>query len=160
MAGGKAAYRTLLEEGLSLDVVSQKPRRHVVTYRDTVAPGMSNDVRLPVDGIKGGTFRIHIGPKPKQADAFVVVGLALSDSMTRSRFEVTVNGQVCMPTSDLNDLSLLPGVGRAGRFACPADLLRDDYNDLRIRQLSGEPEQKVVWIELRIQPTQTGSQVY
>jgi hypothetical protein len=65
-----------------------------------------------------------------------------------------------MPTSDLNDLSLLPGVGRAGRFACPADLLRDGYNDLRIRQLSGEPEQKVVWIELRIQPTQTGSQVY
>ncbi|MHC1769149.1 MAG: hypothetical protein AB9869_33510 [Verrucomicrobiia bacterium] len=157
MTGGKAAYRTLLEEGLDLKAVSQKLRRHVVTYRDTVAPGMSNDVGLPLDGIKGGTFRIHIGPKPKMADAFVVVGLGSADAAVRSRFDVTVNGQACSSAVDLDSLSLLPGVVQAGRFACPADFLRDGYNDVQIRQLPGEPEQKVVWVELRIQPTQTGS---
>lgn len=152
MTGGQAAYRTLLQEGLGLEAVSKKPRRHVVTYRDTVAPGMSNDVRLPVDGFKGGAFRIHIGPKPEQADSFVVVGLAQSDSMARCRLEVTLNGQVCAPASDLDDLSPLSGVARAGRFACPAQSLRGGYNDVQIRQLPGEPEQKIVWVELRIQP--------
>ena len=38
MTGGRDAYRTLLEEGLSLKNVTKKPRRHVITYRDTVAP--------------------------------------------------------------------------------------------------------------------------
>ena len=134
-----------------------KPRRHVVTYRDTVALGMSNDVRLPVDGFKGGTFRIYIGPEPKKADSFVVVGLAQSDSMARSRLEVTVNGQVCAPVSDLDDLSQLSGVARADRFVGPAQSLHDGYNDLHIRQLPGDPEQKIVWVELRI-PNRTGSQ--
>ncbi len=157
MTGGKAAYRTLLEEGLALETVTQKPRRHVVTYRDTVAPGMSNDVRLPVDGFEGGTFRIHIGPKPKQSDAFVVVGLAPAEAVSRSRFEVTVNGRACESAVDLDDLSLLKGAGRGGRYACPADSLRDGYNAVQIRQLRGEPEQKIVWVELRIQPTQSRS---
>lgn len=158
MTGGKAAYRTLLEEGLGLEAVLMEPRRHVVTYRDTVAPGMSNDVRLPVDGFKGGAFRIYIGPKPKQADSFVVVGLARSDSMARSRLEVTVNGQACAPVSDLDDLSQLSGVARADRFACPAQSLDEGYNDVHIRQLPGDPEQRIVWIELRIQPNRKGSQ--
>ena len=152
MTGGKAAYQTLLQEGLGLDTVTKKPRRHVVTYRDTVAPGMSNDVRLPVPGFKGGAFQVHIGPKPSQADSFVVVGLAQSDSIARSRFEVTVNGQVCAPASDLEELSQLSGVARASRYACPAPSLRDGPNDVQIRQLPGEPEQKIVWVELRIQP--------
>lgn len=61
--------------------------------------------------------------------------------------------------SDLADLSLLPGAGRAGRIVCPPDLLRDGHHDVRIRQSSGELEQKVVWIELRIHPARTESQV-
>ena len=151
MTGGQAAYRTLLEEGLSLGAVSTRPRRHVVTYRDTVASGMSSDVRLPVDGFKGGAFRIHIGPQPKQADSFVVVGMAQSESAVKARFEVTVNGQVCAPASDLRELSCLSGVARGGRFACPSESLRDGYNDVQIRQLPGEPEQKIVWVELRVE---------
>lgn len=158
MSGGNAAYRALLQEGLGLEAVSKKPRRHVVTYRDTVGPGMSNGVRLPMDGFKGGAFRIHIGPRPKKADSFVVVGLAQSNAMVRSRFEATVNGRACAPRSDLDDFSQLPEVARAVRFACPSKSIRDGYNDVQIRQMSGEPEQKIVWVELRIQPTGPGSQ--
>ena len=152
MTGGETAYRTLLQEGLGLEAVRQKPRRHVVTYRDTVAPGMANDVRLPADGLRGGSFPIPIGPKPTQGNSLVIVGLAQSDSMARSRWEVTVNGHGCAPTSDLGDLALLSGVARAGRFTCPPQSLRDGYNDVQIRQLPGDPEQKVVWVELRIPP--------
>jgi hypothetical protein len=152
MTGGKKAYRTLLEEGLGAKTVATKPRRHVVTYRDTVAPGMSSDVRLPVDGFKGGTFRIYSGPVPKKADALVVAGLAQSDGLAQSKFEITINGKHCPATSDLADLSLFSGVARAAQHLCLSDFLRAGYNDIQIKQLSGAPEQKIVWLELRMAP--------
>lgn len=152
MTGGQDAYRTLLQEGLSLKTVTQKPRRHVVTYRDTVAPGMSSDVLLPVDGFKGGTFRIYSGPASKKADAFVVAGLAQADGMTQSRFEIMINGKQCAPSSDLADLSLFSGVAKAVQHLCPPDGLRGGYNEIQIKQLPGEAQQKIIWVELRIVP--------
>ena len=152
MIGGRDAYQTLLQEGLSLKTVTMKPRRHIVTYRDTIAPGMSSDVMLPVDGFKGGTFRIYIGPASKMADVTIVVGLAQSDSMAQSKFEITINGRKCNPAADLTDLSLFSGVARAVQHLCPLDSLRDGYNEIQIKQLPGEPEQKIVWVELRIVP--------
>lgn len=152
MTGGKQAYQTLLQEGLSLKSISKNPRRHVVTYRDTVAPGMSSDVRLPVDGFKGGMFRIHLASKPKRADVFVVLGLAQSDEMARSKFEVTVNGKACALAADLADLSLFSGVARAVQHQCRPYSLRAGYNDVQFKQLPGEPQQRIVWLELRVIP--------
>lgn len=152
MTGGKDAFRTLLQEGLSLATATQKPRRHVVTYRDTVAPGMSSDVVLPVDGFKGGTFRIFSGPAPKKADAMIVAGLAQADGIAPSKFEITINGKKCNPSPDLTDLSLFSGVARAVQHLCPSDSLRDGYNEIQIKQLPGEPQQKIVWVELRFVP--------
>jgi hypothetical protein len=152
MTGGTNAYRRLLEEGLDLDTVSQKPRRHVVTYRDTVAPGMSSDVLLPVDGFKGGTFRIHSGPASKNADAFVLAGLAQADGMTQSQLEIMVNGKESIPAPDFADLTFFSGVARAVQHRCPLDSLRSGYNEIRIRQPPGQPEQRIVWVELRITP--------
>ena len=152
MTGGKGAYRTLLQEGLSLETITKKPRRHVVTYRDTIAPGMSSDVVLPVDGFKGATFRICTGPAPKKADVFVVAGLAQVDGMAQSKFEILINGKTCASASDCTDLSLFSGVARALQQLCPSGSLRDGYNEIQIKQLPGEPEQKIVWVELRIAP--------
>lgn len=152
MTGGKEAYRTLLQEGLNLVNVVQKPRRHVVTYRDTVAPGMSSGVVLPLDGLKGGTVRVYSGPAPKNAEAVVVAGLSQSVRMAESKFEITIHGKSCIPAADLADLSLFPEVARAVRHQCPPDSVRDGYNEIHIKQLPGEPEQKIVWLELRIVP--------
>ena len=152
MAGGKDAYRTLLQEGLSLETVARQTRRHVVTYRDTVAPGMSNGVELPVDGFKGGRFRIYIGPAPREADAFVIAGLASSDGSSSGQFEIAINGQKCLSASDLTDLSLLSEVGRAVQARCPPGSLSPGYNEILIRQQTGEREQKIVWAELRVVP--------
>lgn len=152
MTGGKEAYRTVLQEGLGLKTVTQKSRRHVVTYRDTVAPGMSSDVVLPVDGFKGSTFRIYSGSAPKKADAFVVAGLSQADAMAQSKFEITINARKCTAASDLTDLSLFSGVARAVQHQCAAGSLRDGYNEIHIQQLPGEAQQKIVWLELRIVP--------
>lgn len=152
MTGGQDAYRTLLREGLSRKITTQKPRRHVVTYRDTVASGMSSDVMLPVTGFKGGTFRIYVGSKPKKASAFVVAGLVQADGMAQGKFDLTINGRKCNPAADLTDLSLFSGVARAVQHQCPSDSLCAGYNEIQIKQLPGEPEQKIVWVELRIAP--------
>ncbi len=152
MTGGKEAYRTLLQEGLTLASVVSKPRRHVVTYRDTVAPGMSGGVVLPLDGLKGGTIPIYIGPAPKNGKAMVVAGLSQSDGIAQSKFEILVNGKSCAPASDLTDLSLFAGVARALQHQCAPGSVRDGYNEVQIRQHSGQQEQKIVWLELRIVP--------
>jgi hypothetical protein len=130
----------------------------VVTYRDTVAPGMANDVRLPVDGYRGGAFRIHIGPKPLQADSFVIIGIAHSEALARARFDAAVNGQPCAPPADLENPSLMSGAARASRFPCPVEALREGYNEVQVRQLPGEPEQTIVWVELWIQPKRVETQ--
>ncbi len=81
-------------------------------YRDIVTAGGSSDVVLPVDRFKGSTFRIYIGPAPKKEDAFAVAGLAQSDGLALSRFEITINGKKCNPAADLTDLPLFLGVAR------------------------------------------------
>ncbi len=150
MAGGPAGYRTLLREGLNLETVLRRPRRHVVTYRDTVAPGMSAGVVLPIKGFQGGKLRLYIGPAPKRAPALIVAGLAKSEEIAGSKFEVTINGAPCVSETDLNDLSLLAGVARAVQHRCPASSVHEGYNDIFIRQMPGAPEQQIVWLELRI----------
>jgi hypothetical protein len=152
MTGGKDAYRTLLVEGLSPASIEKKPRRHVVTYRDTVAPGMSNGVVLPLEGFKGGTARVFIGPMPDGAEAIVVAGLAPSDGKAQSEFEIKVNGKPCSPATDLADLSLFSEVARAVQHRCPPGSLRDGYNEVQLRQLTGSKEQKITWLEVRILP--------
>jgi hypothetical protein len=152
MTGGTNAYRTLLREGLSLKTVTRAPRRHVVTYRDTVAPGMSSEVRLPMDGFTGGTFRVHSGPAPKKAGVFVIAGLAPAAGARESRFAITINGVEATPASDGADLTLFPDVVRAVQHECPPGTVRAAYNEIRIRQLPGEPQQRIVWVELRIVP--------
>jgi hypothetical protein len=82
----------------------------------------------------------------------VVLGLAQADGMAQGKFEVIINGKSCTPATDLADLSLFSGVARAVRHQCPPGSVRDGYNELRIKQLPGEPQQKITWLELRIEP--------
>ena len=72
--------------------------------------------------------------------------------MAASKFEITINGKKCNPAADLADLSLFSGVARAVQHQCSPDSLRDGYNEIQIKQLPGEPQQKIVWVELRIAP--------
>lgn len=153
MHGGPEAYRMLLEKGLGLDVVTKVPRRHVVTYRDIVAPGMSNDAVLPVDGQKGGVFRIYIGPAPEpKGRVLFVAGLAARDGVATAAFETFANDAPCKATEDRANPGQFPGVVRALQFDCPVAAMKPGYNEVRIKQQPGQPEQQVIWAELRIEP--------
>ena len=152
MTGGPEDYRMLLEQGLGLGVVTTQPRRHPVTYRDTVAPGMSNGAQLPADARKGAEFRIHIGPAPKGGTAVFIAGLAEKEGVAEGKFEAMINGVACETLADLENPGQFPGAGRAVQFKCPAGALKDGYNVAAIKQTNDGPDQQIVWAELRIQP--------
>ena len=150
--GSEGEYRALLEEGLDLGVVTTKPRRHVVTYRDTVPPGMSDNAQLPAAGYSGRVFRIYIGPAPQEGAATFLAGLAAGDGVGAATFDVDVNGAACSLAADHAQPGQFPGVARAVQFLCLIPALRDGYNDVHIMQQPGQPEQQIVWAEIRIDP--------
>lgn len=145
-------YRVLLERGLSADTVSKGQRRYPVCYRDTVPDGFPNGAALPVEGLQGGSFRIHIGPKPASDNIWIVAGLAKRDGISNAVFRAEINGVDVKIAGDLSDRTDIGGdPARAIRFLCPNRPVRDGFNEVKIVQESGEPQQ-IVWVEIRIEP--------
>ena len=150
MKGPPGTYRALLEKGLALDEATRSPRRHPVTYRDTVPPGVSNNAALPVNARNGGRFQIHIGPAPRTGRVIFMAGLAQKEGVATARFEVAINGKPCRPAPDDTRLDLYPNAVRGVCFECPLEALKDGSNQVRIKQLSPEPDQELIWAEIRI----------
>ncbi len=147
------SYRELVERGLGADVVDRAERRHPVCYRDTVPSGFPNGAMLPVEGPKGGEFRIHIGPAPASGRVELIAGLARRDGVAGATFHAEINGVEAPFAGDLQAIDDLGGgPARAVRFLCPLTGVRDGYNAVRIQQTPGQPAQQIAWVELRIDP--------
>lgn len=145
-------YRQLIEQGLGEDVTTRLPRRHVSTFRDTVPPGFPSGTQLPIEARSGGEIRLHIGPAPESGAATFVLGLAARDGVEMATLEVTVNVQRCTAAPDHAQPDRFPGVKRAVCFTCPEGALRSGNNVFVIRQTGQEPDQQVVWAEVRMDP--------
>lgn len=146
-------YRTLVEQGLAAGIVTKAPRRHLICYRDTVPPGFPNGVVLPVDGPNDAEFRIHIGPAPTSGSARAAVGLAKREGVETAACSAQVNGKAAPAAPDLQDRTGIGGgAARVLQFDCPLTALRDGFNTLRISQLPGTKPQRLVWVELRVEP--------
>jgi hypothetical protein len=146
-------YARLVRDGLSRQVVLAAPRRHPVCYRDTVPAGFPSGAQLPVDARAGGSFRIHIGPKPPSGTVWAIAGLAQRDGVAEDRFEGQLNGRALDAAEDVAERRGFGGrTVRALRFPCPLDTLQDGYNELQIRQADGATAQQIVWVEIRIEP--------
>ncbi|MBS1875215.1 MAG: hypothetical protein JSU00_18530 [Acidobacteria bacterium] len=95
-------YPALLRECGRLDTLAGKPRRHIVTYPDTQAPGEPTSEQLPrsLQPKQWATFRLHCGPaiqKPR-------LRLGIEGEAPA---EVRVNGTPCQPSG--RDEDLKPG---------------------------------------------------
>ena len=146
-------YQVLLRDGLSPQAVSRALRRHPVCYRDTVPAGFPSDIRLPVDAQAGGSFQIHIGPKPESADVWAVVGLASADTAGDTRWEASLNDHPLGAAENVVNVQELGG-GAIGaiRILCPPETVGEGYHKLSIRQVAGSNPQQIVWVELRVAP--------
>lgn len=146
-------YSRLLREGLSRQAVLKAARRHPVCYRDTVPAGFPNGAQLPVDAQRGAVFRIHLGPKPDSGKVWAIAGLAQRGGGVEATYEAHLNGRTVGAAEDVSDLQGFGGgTARAVRFLCPVGAVQDGYNELRLRQLKGTDGQRIVWVELRVEP--------
>lgn len=87
----------MLREVGSLQTIPGKPRRHVLTFADTWAPGEPRAVSLPASiGVgQWHAFRLHIGPRPVDVRAVVRLGVEAGPAVERDTMEVCVNGELC-----------------------------------------------------------------
>ncbi len=131
-------YPQLLRECGSLATLAGKPRRHVVTYSDTWAPGEAQGTQLPKTVAAGGwtAFRVYVGPKLVDAR----LRMELPDAA-----EVHVNGaaEALGEPREVPVGELVPGpVGRTLEWKLGAVM---DWVVLNIRLPKGG---KIQWVEI------------
>jgi hypothetical protein len=80
---------------------------------------MTNGVVLPIKGFLGGELHVYSGPAPKNGAATILAGLAQSEEVAGTKFEVTINGVPCVPEAAPSDLSLLAGVAARSPVPLP-----------------------------------------
>lgn len=150
--GGEPAWKEMIHAGLGMEVATSHPRRHIVTFHDTVPPGVSAGGQLPIKGPVGGTLKIYTGPVPQSGKIVFLAGLSKHEGFALATFDVALNGQACEPIDDDKDLRRYAGVARAVRFRCPRSALRQGYNAVKVVQTPGQREARIVWAEIQIDP--------
>jgi hypothetical protein len=131
-------YAALLRECGSLSTLRGKPRRHVITYSDTWAPGEAQAAQLPKTVRPGSwaTFRIFVGASLQEA----VLRIETAENV-----EVHRNGagQRLRQTAEIEPGTLTPGpVTRAREFALGT---ADGWQVFDVRMPEGG---KIHWVEV------------
>lgn len=87
-----STYHDLLRQVGDLSTLAGKPRRHVVTYQDTWAPGEKPVSKLPIETAPGKWFTVRqpVGPDAVRFQAAVRLGV---NGDVASKWEVRVNGE-------------------------------------------------------------------
>lgn len=150
MLEASETYRLLREKGFVMEEMIKMPRRHVVTYHDTVTSGVPNNVALPVYGFKGGAFHIYIGPSPRSGKAHFIIGLEKKEDVMKASFDTKINENICKQVMTNIKTDKLPNVFREIWFECPVEFMKNGYNSITLKQSGLQKEQKIIWAELRI----------
>ncbi|MBN1343562.1 MAG: hypothetical protein JXQ73_12815 [Phycisphaerae bacterium] len=146
-------YLAQFREAGRLETVVDKPRRHVVTYRDISPPEKPFPSALPA-GVKAGSparFSIYIGPQPKSGKVVVRVGLAQGTGVGEAQLAARVNDAECKVIADHAKPGEFCGAIRVAQFDVPLSAVRGGYNQIEVVLVKGEP-QRIVWMETYIVP--------
>jgi hypothetical protein len=143
-------YRTLLEKGIGDDVLLQSARRFPLGYHEVV-PGMNRHIQLPKTLNSEAKFTVPIGQKPVTGTLRLIVGLSNTEGVKEAVLSATLNGKNTQPVADAELEGFSRNEVRALQFDCPLDTAKDGTNTVTVNQKSGTP-QKIVWVELRIEP--------
>ncbi len=138
---GIADYPALLREIGQLATLEGKPRRHIMTYADTWAPGEARAVPLPRDIPANGwsAFRLATGPKPGRLRTEVRLSFE-----SGSIKEVRLNGVLCRPRTK-RELPKPKPNGEALIFEAPGEAVQRAANVVEV-QASGAG--KMHWVEI------------
>ena len=141
-------YLTMLHEVGRIEKMQGKPRRHIVAYPDTWAPGEPKGILLPLDlnPKQPGELRIHIGPRPQNQKTRVILGFEQPAPPNAPSFEVRVNGALAQYATPA-DVRVPDTPMHLLAFLVPDSALQDGYNLVEIH-----PAEKcrIVWAEFNI----------
>ncbi|WP_135553464.1 glycoside hydrolase family 10 protein [Paenibacillus cymbidii] len=135
-------YNELLCGAGALETMAGKPRRHIVTYSDTWAPGEAAGFQLPAACPPGRfrEFRLHVGPRP-EGPAYLYLGVLPGEELSG---EVRLNGVVCA-AEGVAELAGPRPEGPVYRFRIPEEAVHGGYN---VAELLPDRETTVIWVEL------------
>lgn len=141
----------LLNQVGSLDAMAGKPRRHMITHTDTVAPGQPLADALPLkpyidyDGDPYfGQLRLNTGPHPTTKSATVVLEFGEESEGPPADFELYVNGCCATHTGPHETELPMPLSGGEGFAFDPAAL----YDSDNVIELVSDSPWSVHWAEI------------
>lgn len=135
----------ILREAGSLATLEGKPRRHVITYPDTWAPGEPQAIPLPQSIGKGQwrAFRIPTGPLPRKASIEIRLGVEQAQA---GEWKVLLNGAPCTYSSDTKP-EKPHSPAPMFLFRAPSASLQRGYNTIEMEATSTG---RIVWVELAL----------
>jgi hypothetical protein len=157
---------SIFHEAGRLETVIDKPRRHVVTFHDTVPPGLARPALLPFvlkSPISPAQFRIYTGPSLAKGNITIRVGLAQKPVVNEVKLAARMNSVDCTFLTDNANLDRFPvskpgrvphaatAVKRVLQFSAPVSALQRGYNLVEVWLTQGT-EQTIVWVEVYIVP--------
>lgn len=162
----RAQYNDNLRVLGSAAELGRRPRRHVVTFTDVVAPGTALAAVLPAElsWNRAAPFRIDVGPVSR-GPVRLVVGLAERAGVQAATVNAILNSEPGQATADPAvpprelrpgtgspqrfNAAVIPGAARLLCFDLPAQALVRGANLVEVT-LQSDPPQQAVWVELQI----------
>ena len=171
---GSEGRGRIYHEAGRLETVLDKPRRHMVTFHDTVPPGVVRTALLPSvlrHPTVPGQFRIYTGPALDKGKVTLRIGLAERPGVDEAILAARLNSVACKPLADNANLDSFPqakrvrqsmsaprratmtatAVKRVLQFAAPVASLQRGHNLVEVF-LTEVTEQTIVWVEVYIVP--------
>ncbi len=143
-------YHSMLCEIGTLATMSGKPRRHILTYSDTWAPGEPEFRNgLPAECRPGDwrAFRLPTGPKPGAGNARIVFGISDADAQSIAGWEVRLNGTQATFAGDPKLKLSIPECPLFA-FEIPVAGVNRGYNTIEVKPTSGGT---IHWVEMNFQ---------
>jgi hypothetical protein len=143
-------YSALLREAGRPETLAGKPRRHMITYADTWAPGEPQPRQLPARCTPGEwlAFRVPTGPEPTAGRVTARLGVEGATDAQVTGWEVRVNGEPCPFAGTVRPEHCRPGDPLC-EFAVPLRTMNRGYN---LIELLPQSEAQIVWVEMAIDP--------
>ena len=141
-----------MRTGVSSITVVGFSRCHLVCYRGAVPQGFPAGTQLLADVPTTAPIKIHIGPTPKTGNVWAIVGLTKRNGMDVTRLQAFLNGKVLESAGDVPTTGHAGTPARALQFACPLETVVPGYNEIEFRSLGRFPAQRMVWVELHVEP--------
>ncbi|MDO4582482.1 MAG: hypothetical protein Q4D62_00120 [Planctomycetia bacterium] len=145
-----ADYAHLLKTGLGAEFLATQGKRYPITYRDTVAGGVSRGIQLGKHQNEGGTFTVPHGA----ATGYVAVILGIDGANGRAA-EVRLNG--VSPISSGWDKQPAEGIpcDATWRAIFPETALKPGDAIVTVVPCP-EASGTIDWLEIRVEPSEEG----